>query len=123
MYVLTMILVDCERLNEVLDGWITAGVEGITVLESAGLGGKVVRDRPSPLFMGFSRIFHSTWREHTTVLALVPTLEVADVAVAATEKIVGPLDEAGNGVAYVSPILKSWGVGASRPDDSAAATE
>jgi hypothetical protein len=120
MYVLTMILVDCEHVNEVVKGWIGAGIEGVTVLESVGIGGKVVRDQPSALFMGFSRIFHSTWREHTTVLALVPSLEVADAAIAATEEFVGSLAEAGNGIAYVSPVLKSWGIPAPLSRDAPA---
>jgi hypothetical protein len=123
MYVLTMILVDCERLNEVIGGWIGAGVEGITVLESAGIGGKVVRDRPSPLYMGFSRMFQSHWREHTTVVAVVPTMRVAEAAVAASEKVLGPLAQAGNGVAYVSPVLKSWGLLPAPLDDTGSEAE
>jgi hypothetical protein len=30
MYVLTMILVDCERVNDVVTGWIRAGAGGVT---------------------------------------------------------------------------------------------
>jgi nitrogen regulatory protein P-II 1 len=110
MVILIMILADCERLNEVVDAWMQAGVTGVTVMDSVGSGGKIVRDAPSPLYMGFSQMFGRRWVEHSTLLALLPTTEMADTAVAATEKIVGPLEDNGNGVAFVIPALKTWGL-------------
>jgi hypothetical protein len=61
--------------------------------------------------MGFSRLFHGHWEVHKTLIAVVPTLAVAEAAVAATEQLLGDLDKADNGVVFLLPVVKSWGLG------------
>jgi hypothetical protein len=115
MYALILILVDTGRQDELVQAWSRVGVGGLTIVDSCGIGSTGVRDEAQALFMGFSRLFHGDWEVHKTVMAVVPTLAMAEAAVAASEEILGNLDLADNGVAFLLPVVKSWGLGAKSP--------
>ena len=44
MYMLLMVLDDATRLADVLEAWTSAGVRGVTILESTGLQ-RIIRRR------------------------------------------------------------------------------
>ena len=110
MYLLVMVLDNVSHLNDVLDAWTKAGVPGITVLESTGVHRVLQRQQPEAAFAGFSQIFGGGRIGHHTLLSVVDELEVAERAVAATEKIVGSLQNKHTGIAFAVPIAKVWGV-------------
>lgn len=111
MYMLIMVLDNVAHLNDVLAGWEQAGVRGVTILESTGLQRVMLRHRPEAAYAGFSRIFgSSTATGHNTLFAVVHSMIVIEAAVAATERIVGKLDEPNTGIMVALPVSRVWGV-------------
>jgi len=110
MYLLIMVLDDTEHLNGVLSAWTDVGVPGITILESTGVNRVLRREVADAAFAGFSQIFGAGRVGHNTLFSAVEDLALAERAVAATEKVVGNLNDPNTGVVFVLPIAKTWGV-------------
>jgi len=110
MYLLVMVLDDMEHLNEILTAWTEAGVPGITILESTGVNRVLQRDTPDVAFAGFSQIFTGGRVGHNTIFSVIDDLDLAEKAVAATEKVVGSIDEPHAGIIFALPLAKTWGI-------------
>lgn len=110
MYLLVMVLDDSQRLNEVLAAWETAGVTGITILESTGVHRIFLRRKAEPAFAGFSQILGGGRVGHNTLLAVIEKMDVAEAAVAATEAVLGELAQPNKGIIFVVPVAKAWGL-------------
>lgn len=111
MYALMMVLDDSTRLNEVLQAWVDAGVHGVTILESTGMNRVLPRHHASHAFTGFSQLFGGGRVGHNTLFAIIEDVALAETAVAATEKVIGPLDQPSTGIVFVLPVVKAWGMG------------
>jgi len=110
MYLLVMVLDDLEHLNDVLNAWTEVGVPGITILESTGVNRVLQRDTADAAFAGFSQIFGSGRVGHNTIFSVIADLELAEKAVTATEKVVGPMADPHTGIMFVMPLTKTWGI-------------
>lgn len=110
MYMLVMVLDSVAHRNDVLQAWIAAGVEGVTIMESTGVNRILERTEAQPMFMGFSQIFGSGRVGHETLFAVIESLEVAEAAVRATEEVVGDLNEPDTGIIFALPVARTWGV-------------
>lgn len=110
MYMLIMVLDDSAHLNEVLQAWINAGVQGVTILESTGINRVLPRPTPQPMFAGFSHIFGSGRVGHNTIFAVIEELAVAEAAVAATETVLGDLSQPNTGIIFAVPVARAWGM-------------
>ncbi len=110
MYMLIMVLDNSEHLGGVLDAWTRAGVRGVTILESTGLNRVLRRSTPDAAFAGFSQIFGSGRVGHQTLFAVIEGLEVAEAAVAATETVIGPLNNPHTGIMFAVPVAQTWGI-------------
>ncbi len=110
MYMLIMVLDDSSRLNEVLEAWISAGVKGVTILESTGVNRILPRTSASPMFAGFTQIFGSGRVGHNTLFAIIDDLDIADAAVNATEVVLGDLKKPHTGIIFALPVAKTWGL-------------
>lgn len=109
-YLLIMVVDDVAHLNDVLQAWIEAGVQGVTVLESTGVNRVLERAQPQSMFMGFSQIFGAGRVGHNTLFAVIDSLEVAETAVEATEAVVGDLMQPHTGIVFAIPIAQTWGM-------------
>jgi hypothetical protein len=109
-----MVLDDVSHLNHVLQAWRTAGVRGVTILESTGLNRLLRRQSAEPVYAGFSQIFGSARVGHNTLFAVIDDLELAEAAVNGTEKVIGSLDTPHTGIIFAVPVTKTWGI----PDDA-----
>lgn len=110
MYLLIMVVDDVMHLDEVLQAWIDAGVQGVTVLESTGVNRVLERSEPQSMFMGFSQMFGAGRVGHNTLFAVIDSLEIAERAVEATEAVVGDLMKPHTGIVFAIPVAKTWGV-------------
>lgn len=110
MYMLIMVLDDSARLNEVLQAWVDSGVAGITIFESTGVNRVLQRHHAEPMFAGFSQIFGSGRVGHNTLFAVLDTLEQAAQTAAATEAVLGPLDEPDTAIIFLLPVVQTWGM-------------
>ena len=109
-YLLIMVLDDSNRLNEVLEAWRSAGVQGITIFESTGMNRVLPRHAAQPMFAGFGQVFGGGRVGHHTLFAIIDSLELAEAAVGATEAVIGSLDDPHTGVVCITPVLKVWGI-------------
>ena len=110
MFLLIMVLDDSTRLNEVLEAWKSAGVPGITILESTGLNRILPRHTAQPMYAGFSQVFGGGRIGHHTLFAIIDSLEMASTAVDATELVLGDLSKPHTGIICALPIAQTWGV-------------
>lgn len=110
MLMLVMVLDDSCRLDEVLDCWVEAGVEGITILESTGLHRVLTRHQPDAAYVGFSQLIGASAPGHKTLFAIIDGLETAEAAVAATEELLGSLNEPSTGLIFALPVAHVWGL-------------
>ncbi len=110
MLMLIMVLDDPSCLDDVLDAWVEAGVQGITILESTGLQRVLTRRQPEAAYMGFGRLVGVGAEGHKTLFAVIEGLEIAKAAVAATEEVLGSLDEPNTGLVFALPIAHVWGL-------------
>lgn len=109
-YLLILVLDDSTRLNEVLEAWRTAGIQGITIFESTGLNRVLPRHTAQPMFAGFGQMFSSGRVGHNTLFAIIDSLDLAEAAVQATEAVIGPLTSPHTGIMCVTPVAKVWGI-------------
>lgn len=110
-FLIVFVLDDPDRCRDILDAWEDAGIRGITILESSGLG-RVrragVRD-DLPLIPSLSDLFKSTETRHRTLFAVVKIQEQIDAIVEATQSVVGDLDQAHTGLLFVLPVSQVYG--------------
>jgi hypothetical protein len=112
MFQLWLVLDNPALLNDVLESWNDAGVRGITILESTGVYRvrSRVSERDTPFMLGFNRLLRTDQVGHTTLFAVVPSMEIVETLVAATEKIVGDLRQPNTGVLFAVPVAAAWGL-------------
>lgn len=113
MYLILFVLNDPDRLEDVLSAWEQAGVSGITVLPSTGLGRirqkEGLRD-DMPLIPGVEDFYHHQSDISQTLFTLVDEEALMKKVVAVTETLVGDLDQPGNGILAVLPTVSVHGL-------------
>jgi nitrogen regulatory protein PII len=90
-FLVVFVLNDPNQCSNLLDAWENAGVRGVTILESSGLG-RVrqagIRD-DLPLMPNLSDIFKNSETRHRTLFTIVNSQEKIDALVIATQSVVG----------------------------------
>lgn len=119
-YLVVLIVDDIEQSPAILDAWEEAGVLGITILASTGLGRvrrAALRD-DLPLMPNLHDLFVSEEIQHRTIFSVVDTQEMVDKLVSTTHRILGNLDDPHTGFLFVTPVSQVYGFGKHRPDRS-----
>mgnify|MGYP001769785802 CR=1 FL=1 len=113
MYHLVVLIVnepeDCPAL---LDAWEAAGVKGITILNSSGLG-RVRRAglrEDLPLMPSLEDLFQDEEIYHRMLLSVVDDQEMVDQLVKVTREITGDLDRPHSGFMFVVPVSQVYGL-------------
>ncbi|MCA9916515.1 MAG: hypothetical protein KC445_01125 [Anaerolineales bacterium] len=107
-----LVLDDANDCTSILEAWESLGVGGITILESTGLGRVKklsIRD-DMPLMPSLSRLFQTREERHRTLFTVVETEEMVDQVIAATEKLIGDMEDPDNGVIFVLPVSRVKGL-------------
>jgi hypothetical protein len=110
MYMLVMVLDDTAHLSDVLSAWESAGVSGVTIIESTGLNRVLQRHSADMAFARFSQMFGSGRVGHNTLFTVIDSLDLAETAVKATEAVLGNLNEPDTGIIFALPVAKTWGL-------------
>ena len=113
MQLILFVLHDPDKLYELMDGWDEAGVSGVTVLPSTGIGRLKASDmlrEDLPLMPSLEDILAAPERYNRTLFTLVEGQEMIDRVVAATERIIGNLDEPNTGILTVIPVSRIYGL-------------
>jgi nitrogen regulatory protein PII len=113
MYHMVLLIVDnVDQCFSVLDAWEALEVGGITILESTGLGRvrkQGLRD-DVPLMPSLANLLKGREERHRTLFTVVDSEAKVDQLVAATQKIIGDLNNAHNGVLFVLPVSRVVGL-------------
>ncbi len=123
MHMILFVLNDPDKLDELLDAWHQAGIQGATILESTG----IYRRRPhlvaARYAFGFSSLVENQSKGHYTLLTIVPDEALIQRCLEATEAIVGDLGQPNTGVLAAWPLAFTKGArkefGAPPQDDPA----
>jgi len=111
-HMVMLILDDTNQYSPILEAWEAQGIGGITILESTGLG-RVrklsIRD-DIPLMPSLSRLLQTREERHRTLFTVVETEKMVDNLIAATEAIIGDMENPHNGVIFVLPVSRVVGL-------------
>ena len=109
---LVLVLDDPDRSQDILDAWEAAGVIGVTILESSGLG-RVrragMRD-DLPLIPSLGDLLKSKEARHRTLFTIVEGQEQIDAILEATQVVVGDLEQDNTGLLFVLPVSQVHGL-------------
>lgn len=110
-HLLVLVLNNLELCSPLLEAWEQAGVSGITILESSGLGRvrRAVRD-DLPLIPSLRDLLASHELHHRTIFSVIQTDETLERAIAATEQVVGDLRRQNTGLLFVLPVTRLVGL-------------
>lgn len=112
-FLVVLIIDDPDDCTDILDSWEAAGVTGVTILESSGLGRlrrAGARD-DIPLMPSLRDLFQSSEVPHRTLLSVVENQKVVDTMVEAAQHVIGDLDDPHTGFLFVVPVLQAYGLG------------
>ncbi len=106
------VLNDPEKEEDLLDAWEEAGVGGVTILHSTGLGrmrGLSLRD-DLPLMPSLGSLFQHEEYLNRTLFTIVDGEDLVDKVVEATQKITGDLSLPHTGLLVVLPVARAYGL-------------
>jgi nitrogen regulatory protein P-II 1 len=115
-YLVVLVVDDMDDCPAVLDAWEAAGVLGVTVLSSTGLGRirrAGLRD-DMPLMPSLHDLLEREEVNHRTLLSVVDSQELADKMVAAAQQVIGNLEDPHTGFLFVVPVIQAYGLGKHR---------
>ena len=120
-YLVVLIVDDLDDCPAVLDAWEAAGVLGVTILASTGLGRMRragLRD-DLPLMPSLQDLLESSEEvHHRTLLSVVDSQELVDKMVAIVQQVIGNLEDPHTGFLFVVPVIQAYGLGKHRTDRS-----
>jgi nitrogen regulatory protein PII len=111
-YLVVLILPDMEKGAKVLEAWEAAGVSGITVLNSTGLGRLRRRSHRDdiPLLPSLANFLQSPEHHHQTFLSVVGSEELLDRVLAVTQETLGDMTRPDSGVIFAVPVSHAIGL-------------
>ncbi len=112
MYLIVFVLDNKDQCRDILDAWENAGISGVTILESSGLG-RVrragIRD-DLPLIPSLSDLFMDSETQHRTLFTVVKSESQIEAIVKATKSVVGDLEQPDTGFLFVVPVSQVYGI-------------
>ena len=111
-FLVVLIINDPEDCPALLDAWEEAGVSGLTILESSGLGRvrKAGMRDDMPLMPSLQNIFGSSEVHHRTLMSVVENQEMVDRLVRISRELMGDLEEPNSGFLFVVPVTEVYGL-------------
>jgi hypothetical protein len=113
MFMVMFVLDDPNQLDAVLDAWHAEGINGATIVESTGINRRrSARLVGTTIMAGINRLMSSDEENHYTLFAIVRDEAVVNKCLAASESVVGNLNEPNTGVfaAWPLPVVKGVNV-------------
>jgi len=96
-----------ELLESVLEGFVEIGITGATIVDSIGMGHILAED--VPVFAGLRFMFSGNRPYNKTILSVIRDNK-RQALKKLLRKILGSLDESGNGILFFIPVCDSWGL-------------
>ncbi len=102
-----LVLYDTNKVGDVLAAWTEAGVPGVTLLESAGIAHEFsahgARD-DLPIIPSVASLLRPHEEHSRIVFSIVPDGFNHEGLIAATEQVIGSLDNPDNGILFAVPV-------------------
>lgn len=116
-YLVVLVLDNLEQCPAVLDAWEQAGVGGITILESSGLGRmRGILSDDLPLIPSLRDLLATREFQHRTLFTVVEDEATVERVIATTERVVGDLNEPHTGLLFALPVSRVLGLHKRRPN-------
>ena len=112
MYLILLVIDDPDQLEDLLIAWEEAGVPSATVLFSTGMGRirKLGGWRDDmPLIPSLRDFYEAPENMNRTIFATANDEAQVDAVVAATQKVVGDLEQGETGLLLVLPVSRVYG--------------
>ena len=122
-YFVVLVLHEVEKLEDVLAAWEEAGVSGVTIVVSSGLGRirtKAILREDLPLIPSLNSLLDGQHEEllNRTMFTICEGDALVDRIVEATERVLGDMSKPRNGIIAVMPIARVHGLrGPWHPDE------
>lgn len=120
-YMVMLVVDDIQYSPAILNAWEEAGVRGVTILNSIGLG----RLRRAGLLddLPLMPSLHDLLKDNSehpsnTLISVVESQELVDKMAAIAQQIIGDLEDARTGFMFVLPVVQTFGLGTHRNDRS-----
>jgi len=119
-YLVVLVVNDIDDYPAILDAWEAAGVLGVTILASTGLGHirKAGLRDDMPLMPSLQDLFESEEIHHRTLMSVVDSQELVDKMVAIAQEVIGDLEKPNTGFLFVVPVIQAYGLGKHRTNRS-----
>ncbi len=114
-----LVVYDLSKIDAVIHAWVEAGVTGLTLVDSSGwaenLEERHLRD-DMPLFPSVRRLLQEHESNSRTLYSIVSDTFDLDGLIAATEDVIGRLDEHNTGILFVLPVSRTVGLKPNQDD-------
>lgn len=112
MYIVMFVSKNVEQASDVLEVWVKAGVDGVTILESAGMHQVLKRGIRDDIgiFASLNSLMRAQEIHHRTLFSAVRDEEMLNRLVAATTDYVGDWAKPDVGVLFVWPLVQAYGM-------------
>jgi nitrogen regulatory protein PII len=110
-HLIVFVLDNLEQGSEVLEAWEEAGVPGVTILESIGLGRlrRALQD-DLPLMPSLNDILGERELHHRTLFSVVEDEATLEKVIAATQRVIGDFTRHHTGLLFVVPVGRVLGL-------------
>lgn len=113
MFLVLLVLHNPDKLRDILEAWEEAGVPGITILHSTGIG--KLRRHPSlwddlPLLPRLEDFYKHDELLSKTLFSVVPDEPMVDEIVRATQSVLGDLSQPETGLLVIFPLIHVYGL-------------
>ncbi len=111
--IVILVVDDATKVTDVLNAWLQAGVPGVTMLDSAGLGHEFAKYGARgdlPLMPSLESLLRVREENSRTLFTVVPDGFDVDKLIAATEAVTGLLDDPDTGILFTLPVTRARGL-------------
>ncbi len=108
-----LVVYDVSKMDAVIHAWVKAGVTGLTLVDSSGWAAELeehhLRD-DVPLFPSARRLLQEHESHSRMLFSIVSDAFDLDGLIAATEAVLGRLDQGNTGILFVLPVSRAVGL-------------
>jgi len=111
-HLLVFVLDNADQYPAILEAWESAGVPGVTILDSAGVGhirAHALRD-DLPLMPSLRDLVPGREVNHRTLFSVIEDETVLRRVIAATQAVVGDFSRHHTGLLFVVPVTQVLGL-------------
>lgn len=112
MHVLFLVLNETEYMEDVLNKLMEVGVKGATILDSQGMGSKILANKyaSSNLFGTLKTAFDREHPFNKTIFTVIETEDLLQKAIEAIQSVAGDLSQPGEGLMFTVPVGQVMGM-------------